>query len=120
LYDLLTAYASQRQSRVLASVHLAKRTVWSLAEARATLERLVGSISEQDDWGVLDDYLLRHVADPTQRATVLASSFAAALELVREGQLELNQKEAFAPIYFRKGRPKPVMDAAPAPDAPVA
>jgi segregation and condensation protein A len=120
LYDLLTAYASQRQSRVLASVHLAKRTVWSLAEARATLERLVGSISEQDDWGVLDDYLLRHVADPTQRATVLASSFAAALELVREGQLELNQKEAFSPIYFRKGRPRPIVDAAPAPDAPVA
>jgi segregation and condensation protein A len=119
LYDLLTAYASQRQSRVLASVHLAKRTVWSLAEARATLERLVGSITEQDDWGVLDDYLLRHVADPTQRATVLASSFAAALELVREGQLELNQKEAFAPIYFRKGRHQPVPDAAPAPDAPV-
>ena len=101
LYDLLTAYASQRQSRVLASVHLAKRTVWSLAEARATLERLVGSITEQDDWGVLDDFLVRHVADPTQRATVFASSFAAALELVREGQLELNQKEAFAPIYFR-------------------
>lgn len=120
LYDLLTAYASQRQSRVLASVHLAKRTVWSLAEARATLERLVGSISEQDDWGVLDDYLLRHVADPTQRATVLASSFAAALELVREGQLELNQKEAFSPIYFRKGRPQPIVDAVPAPDAPVA
>ncbi|GAB9145614.1 hypothetical protein BDS110ZK1_87770 [Bradyrhizobium diazoefficiens] len=93
--------------------------MWSLAEARATLERLVGSISEQDDWGVLDDFLVRHVADPTQRATVFASSFAAALELVREGQLELNQKEAFAPIYFRKGRPKPVPDAAPAPDAPV-
>ena len=42
LYDLLTAYAAQRQQRVLATVHLAKRTVWSLAEARASLERLVG------------------------------------------------------------------------------
>ncbi len=31
LYDLLTAYSSQRQRRVLANVHLAKRTVWSLA-----------------------------------------------------------------------------------------
>jgi segregation and condensation protein A len=37
LFDLLTAYAAQRQQRVLASVHLAKRTVWSLAEARASL-----------------------------------------------------------------------------------
>ena len=44
LFDLLSAYAVQRQQGVLASVHLAKRTVWSLAEARATLER-------QRSWG---------------------------------------------------------------------
>ena len=106
IYDLLTAYAAQRQSRVLASVHLAKRTVWSLADARASLERLIG-MPESEDWGCLDDYLLRYIVDPSQKATVLASSFAAALELVREGQLELNQKQAFAPIYFRKRPPQP-------------
>jgi segregation and condensation protein A len=106
LYDLLTAYATQRQSRVLASVHLARRTVWSLAEARASLERLIG-LPESEDWGCLDDYLVRYVAEPSQRATVFASSFAAALELVREGELELNQKQAFAPIYFRKRPPQP-------------
>src|SRR6059036_1130119 len=54
LFDLLTAYAAQRQQRVLASVHLAKRTVWSLTEARASLERLVGMAQ---DWSRLDDYL---------------------------------------------------------------
>jgi segregation and condensation protein A len=114
LYDLLTAYAAQRQSRVLASVHLARRTVWSLAEARASLERLIG-LPESEDWGCLDDYLVRYVAEPSQRATVFASSFAAALELVREGELELNQRQAFAPIYFRKRPPQPPA-AAPAPD----
>jgi segregation and condensation protein A len=117
LYDLLTAYAAQRQSRVLASVHLARRTVWSLAEARASLERLIG-LPESEDWGCLDDYLVRYVADPSQRATVFASSFAAALELVREGELELNQKQAFAPIYFRKRPPQPPA-AAPAGDVTV-
>jgi segregation and condensation protein A len=115
LYDLLTAYAAQRQSRVLASVHLARRTVWSLAEARASLERLIG-LPESEDWGCLDDYLVRYVAEPSQRATVFASSFAAALELVREGELELNQKQAFAPIYFRKRPPQP---PAAAPDVTV-
>src|ERR1700749_2085281 len=103
LYDLLTAYAVQRQQRVLASVHLAKRTVWSLAEARASLERLVGIAG---DWGCLDEYLISYVVEPSQRATVFASSFAAALELVREGEMELNQKEAFAPLYFRKRPPQ--------------
>jgi segregation and condensation protein A len=117
LYDLLTAYAAQRQSRVLASVHLARRTVWSLAEARASLERLIG-LPESEDWGCLDDYLVRYVAEPSQRATVFASSFAAALELVREGELELNQRQAFAPIYFRKRPPQPPA-AAPAPDVTI-
>ncbi len=109
LFDLLTAYSAQRQQRVLASVHLAKRTVWSLTEARASLERLVGIAEE---WSCLDEFLMQYVADPTQRATVFASSFAAALELVRDGTMELNQKEAFAPLYFRK-RPPQAGNAAP-------
>jgi segregation and condensation protein A len=113
LYDLLTAYATQRQQRVLASVHLAKRTVWSLSEARASLERLVGMA---EDWSCLDELLMQYVVDPSQRATVFASSFASALELVREGEMELNQKQAFAPLYFRK---KPPQAAGAAPDVPV-
>jgi len=103
LYDLLTAYSAQRQQRVLATVHLAKRTVWSLSEARASLERLIGMA---EDWSCLDEFLLNYVVDPSQKATVFASSFAAALELVREGEMELNQKEAFAPLYFRKRQPQ--------------
>jgi segregation and condensation protein A len=118
LFDLLSAYAIQRQARVVTSVHMAKRTVWSLAEARASLERLVGMTEVSDDWGCLDDYLLNYVAEPTQKATVFASSFAAVLELVREGKLELNQKQAFAPLYFRK-RPPIQSGAMAAPDLTV-
>ena len=115
LFDLLSAYAAQRQQRVLATVHLAKRTVWSLAEARASLERLVGIAEE---WSCLDEYLTAYVLDPSQRATVFASSFAAALELVREGTMEVNQKAAFAPLYFRRRMPVAAFDAAAAPEAP--
>jgi segregation and condensation protein A len=116
LFDLLTAYSAQRQQRVLATVHLAKRTVWSLSEARASLERLVG-ISDED-WGCLDEYLMTYVADPSQRATVFASSFAAALELVREGVMDLNQKQAFAPLYFRKRVPQAASAPVTVPEAP--
>jgi len=98
-YDLLSAYAVQRQHRVLATVRFAKRKVWSLAEARATLERMVGM---SEDWSQLDSFLITYVAEPEQAATVFASSFAAALELVREGHADLHQKEPFAPIFFRK------------------
>jgi len=99
LYDLLSAYAGRRQNQARAYVRVPKRTVWSLAEAREALERLVGRSA---DWGPLDKYLLEYMTEPVLRATVLASSFAAALELVREGRLEMNQHAAFAPLYVRK------------------
>jgi segregation and condensation protein A len=99
LYDLLTAYATQRQRSTLGHVRFAKRKVWSLAEARATLERLIG---ETSDWTRLDDYLISYVVEPSVAATVFASSFATALELVREGVAEIHQKQAFAPLYMRK------------------
>jgi segregation and condensation protein A len=99
LYDLLSAYASQRQKQALGHLHFAKRTVWSLAEARDVLERLIG---QSADWSRLDQYLIAYVMDPALAATVFASSFASALELVREGHAEIHQHEAFAPIYLRK------------------
>ncbi|HEY4407355.1 MAG TPA: ScpA family protein, partial [Xanthobacteraceae bacterium] len=99
LYDLLSAYASQRQKQALAHLHFAKRAVWSLAEARDVLERLIGQSS---DWSRLDRYLIAYVVDPALAATVFASSFASALELVREGHAEIHQHQAFSPIYMRK------------------
>ena len=99
LYDLLTAYASERQRHVLARVRFAKRTVWSLAEARDALVRMLGVSGE---WARLDEYLVSYLVEPSMRATVMASSLAATLELVREGELELHQQGAFAPIYLRK------------------
>jgi segregation and condensation protein A len=99
LYDLLSAYSSQRQRSVLSRVRFKKRTVWSLAEARAALERLIGMST---DWSRIDEFLISYVVEPALRATVMASSFASALELVREGIAEIHQKESFAPLYMRK------------------
>jgi segregation and condensation protein A len=99
LYDLLSAYSLQRQRSVLSRVRFKQRTVWSLAEARAALERLIGQSS---DWARIDSFLISYVVEPAQAATVFASSFASALELVREGLAEIHQKESFAPIYMRK------------------
>ena len=101
LYDLLSAYAVQRQRQALAHVHVEKRTVWSLAEARAVLERLIGQAS---DWSRLDEFLLAYVVEPAMVQTALASSFAVSLELAREGQIELHQQGPFTPLFLRQRR----------------
>lgn len=102
LYDLLRAYATQRQRQFASRVTLRKRQVWSLAEAREALERLIGP---SDDWAVLDGHLTRYLADPALRPTVLASTLSATLEMVREGHLAVRQDGPFAPILVRRAAP---------------
>lgn len=103
LHDLLSAYARQRQKQALSRVTLARRTVWSLEEARTNLERLTGVATE---WTVLDDYLLQYCVTPDMARTVRASSFSASLEFVREGKLDLRQDGHFAPIWVRRRHPR--------------
>lgn len=102
LYDLLTAYAVQRQRQAITNVRIAKRGVWSLKEAREILTRLIG---EFRDWTALDSFLIRYLSEPSERSTAIASSFAATLEMVREGQIEMRQDQAFAPLYLRGRQP---------------
>ena len=109
LYDLLSAYAQQRQRHALARVRFAKRTVWSLAEAREAIERLIGQSS---DWARLDEFLIAYVVEPSLAPTVFASSFASTLEMVREGLMEVHQHAAFAPLYVRKRQAAPTQNGA--------
>jgi segregation and condensation protein A len=98
LYDLLAAYARQRQKQAGARIQLKRRVVWSLAEAREALSRLLGVAL---DWIEMDDWLISYCVDPKLQRTARASSFSASLEYVREGKLELRQDKAFAPIWVR-------------------
>lgn len=102
LYDLLAAYAVQRQKKMASHITVARRKVWSLIEARDALERLVGHAV---DWVELDSFLIRYGTEPDMRSTVLASALAAMLEMVREGKANLRQERPFAPIMIRRAEP---------------
>lgn len=102
LYDLLSAYARQRQKQFNSRVELPKRQVWSLVEAREALDWLIGEVG---DWVALDGYLVRYMAQPALRATVRASALSATLELVREGRLAIRQDRPFAPLWVRGAPP---------------
>ncbi|GKX34018.1 MAG: segregation/condensation protein A [Rhizobiaceae bacterium MnEN-MB40S] len=98
LYDLLNSYAQLRQRGSVRQVTIMRRRVWSLSEARVILKSIIGELHE---WTALDHFLVRYLSDPEERATAIASSFAASLEMVREGKLLIRQEQAFAPIYLK-------------------
>jgi segregation and condensation protein A len=103
IFDLLKAYADQRK-RTVKRVHVVpRRTVWSIKEARARLEALLGGSAAE--WVHLDGFLKQYGAVPDIARTARASSFGATLEMARDGLIELSQAEPFAPIYLRKREP---------------
>ncbi|MEM1317497.1 MAG: ScpA family protein [Pseudomonadota bacterium] len=104
LYDLLSAYASQKQRQTVSTVTIAHRQMWSLTEAREILARLIGDLA---DWTPMDVFLSRYLDDGSDRRGVIASTFAASLEMVREGKVEVQQSANFEPLYMR--RPKPTI-----------
>ena len=99
LVELLRAYGNfVRRKAEARGYAIAPQPVWTIKEARETLQRLIGRL---DEWGRLDAILLRYMAEPQKRVSALASGFAAALELAREGRMQLRQENHFRPIYMR-------------------
>jgi segregation and condensation protein A len=103
IYDLLKAYSNQRQRTAIDTIHFSARPVWSIQDARARLEAILGASL---GWAPIDELIMQFLEDPQMKRTVLASSLSASLELTREGLAELRQKSAFAPLYVRKREAK--------------
>jgi len=100
LYDLLKAYAIQRERGFGNDYTPFVRNVWSLQDAREILQRLIG---ESMDWVPLQTYLAEYLSDgEEERITAMASTFASSLELVRQGHVELRQALAFGPLLMRR------------------
>ncbi len=103
LYDLLSAYARIKRRGAETVIHMPKRVVWSLVDAREALGRLIGDIAE---WTPLTVFMSPYLVARETRRTVMASSFGASLELAREGKLQLRQTATFAPLMIRTPRPE--------------
>jgi segregation and condensation protein A len=85
-------------------VHMVRaRPVMTLEAAIARVERLIGVAIE---WTDLASFLPPQEpgADPRLARSALASSFVAALELAKQGKVEIAQAETFAPLMLRRGR----------------
>jgi segregation and condensation protein A len=97
IFDLIAAYgAITARSRPVMHV-VADRHVMTLEAALERISRLLGIAVE---WGAIETFL-PDTATGTFRKSALASSFLAALELARQGRVELRQKGPFAPLYLR-------------------
>ncbi|MFN7054703.1 segregation and condensation protein A [Hyphomonas sp.] len=102
LYDLTAAFGAIRDRREKERPHrIEVQPVLPLEVARTTLRALRERL---DQWASLDDIrtAMTEIGPEVPGRSVTASVFSAALELTRDGEVDLRQDRHFAPIYLRR------------------
>lgn len=102
LYELIGAYVTQRKREAVRRYRPTSRVeAYPLEEARTHLRE---SLPELSAWTPIGDIAPCPAADlsgPT-RASYVASTLSAGLEMVKEGALEASQREVFADLFLRQ------------------
>ena len=100
LLDLMQGYAWIRTKDEFRPYVMDRDKVQTMEQALDRLRPLIGFMGE---WADLSSFLPDGwTGDPVMIRTATASTFAAALELVKGGGIEIRQSETFAPIQIRQ------------------
>ncbi len=100
LLDLMQAYARIRTRDDFRPYVMDREAILTMEQALDTLRPLIGFAG---DWTSLETYLPQGwTHDPARRRSATAATFAAALELAKEGRIELRQPGTFDPIEIRR------------------
>ncbi|MBM2320722.1 MULTISPECIES: segregation and condensation protein A [Marivita] len=100
LLDLMQGYARIRTKDEFRPFVMDRDAVFTMEQA---LERMRGLIGFAGTWTAISSYMPEGWdADPVKWRSATASTFAASLELAKEGKVELRQSDTFAPIELRR------------------
>ena len=97
LHDLMRAYGDMRRRSIPDHMAIEPVKLHTVEQALARIHRMLGGTKE---WANLWEFLPKDIKDPLQRRSAMASTFAATLELAREGKARIRQSGAFGPIFI--------------------
>lgn len=101
LLDLLRAYATQRLKQAGRRMTVKPMPVYPIEEARRRIEDMLWQAREWRPLGAFAPETARF-REPPSKASRYASLVSASLELAKAGKLDLQQLEAFGPLYLRQ------------------
>ena len=107
LYELTQSFGAMRDRKEKERPHrIEQQLVLPLEAARTSLRELREQLEQ---WSSLDDIRLTMTSvDPdVPSRSVTASVFSAALELARDGEVDVRQDAHFAPLYLRRAGNRP-------------
>lgn len=103
LIDLMRAYARVKTRDEFRPYALDRRDIYTMEQA---LERMRGLIGFAGGWTDLADFMPDGWdASAARRRSATAATFAASLELAKQGRVQIRQEGSFAPIAIRRRGP---------------
>lgn len=104
LFELLKAYGEQkRRKEGSGAMQIASFEIYTVEDALQRLRKLLGPIPA---WQNLWSFLPEGLKDGLVIRSALASTFAASLELAKEGRLVVRQSETYGEIHIKPGTRK--------------
>jgi segregation and condensation protein A len=97
LHDLMRAYGDMRRRAIPDHMAIEPGKLHTVEQALERLQRMLGQSME---WANLWEFLPEDIKDPLLRRSAMASTFAATLELAREGKARIRQSGTFGPIFI--------------------
>jgi len=102
-FELLQAYSDITVRSEGGRLTIKKREVFSLDDALHRLNTLIGTTMT---WTELKDFLPEGIKGRDLAKSAIASTFAATLELAKDGRADLKQLEPFGPMYIKSKKNK--------------
>ena len=102
LFELLKTYSSIIMTKDFQKMNIPKLPVFTTEEGIKTIKEFFGKLV---DWKKLDDLIPKNFKNNSKyKKTGKAGIFAGSLELVKEGNLKIKQKDLFDDIYIRENK----------------
>ena len=100
LFELLRAYSSIIMTKDFQKINIPKLPVFTTEEGIKTIKDFLGKLM---DWKNLNDLIPNNFKDGKKyKKTGKAGIFAGSLELVKEGNLKIKQKNLFDDVYIKE------------------
>ncbi|MBL8641635.1 MAG: segregation/condensation protein A [Alphaproteobacteria bacterium] len=104
LYQLLKAYGDITQRQTSSHYKPLTFPVMSMEDAMARMVKMLGRLPRAgvaSVWTTLTSFVPDRVTDPLFARSSIASLLTSALELAKQGKVEIRQDDTFRPIYLR-------------------
>ena len=100
LFDLMKSYATVLMTKDFQKINIPKLPVFTTEEGIKTIRNFFGKLL---DWKKLEDLIPKNFKkDKKFKRSGVAGIFAGSLELAKEGNLKIKQKDLYEDIYIKE------------------